>query len=99
MAANNAVNQLVLSEFTTRNNDSHQVLLDDHGVDVRPFLDEVLIGLGGLAKTVVAEIAAQDPLSTKVYDSIRAFRGKALNWMTFSEQTYLRAHALSESWS
>jgi len=97
-AANTAVNQLVLSEFTARNNDSLQVLLDDHGVDVRPFPDEVLIGLGGLAKTVVAEIAAQDPMSTKVYNSIRAFRGKALNWMTFSEQAYLRARALGPSW-
>jgi TRAP-type mannitol/chloroaromatic compound transport system substrate-binding protein len=97
-AANTAVNQLVLSEFTARNNDSLQVLLDDHGVDVRPFPDEVLIGLGDLAKTVVAEIAAQDPLSTKVYDSIRAFRKNALNWMTFSEQAYLRARALGPSW-
>ncbi len=97
-AANTAVNQLVLSEFTARNNDSLQALLDDHGVDVRPFPDEVLIGLGGLAKTVVAYIAAQDPLSTKVYDSIRAFRKNALNWMTFSEQAYLRARALGPSW-
>ena len=93
-AANRAVNLAVLSEFQARNNDSLDVLINEHGVVLKKFPDEVLDGLGGLAGQVLTELADQDPLSREVLDSILDFRRKLIAWTKVSEQSYMTARLL-----
>lgn len=93
-AANTAVNQLVLSEFVTRNNTSLATLKSKHGVNVIKFPDEVLNGLGGLAGEVMSDLTSKDPLSKEVFNSIVKFRKDAIQWSRLSEQTYLAARDL-----
>ncbi len=93
-AANRAVNVTVLSEFQARNNDSLDQLIKKHGVVLKRFPDEVLNGLGRLAGEVLSELANQDPLSRKVFDSILEFRRKAISWAKVSEQSYMTARLL-----
>ncbi len=92
--ANRAVNLAVLSEFQARNNDSLDVLINEHGVVLKQFPDEVLNGLGGLAGEVLTELADQDPLSREVLDSILEFRRKLIAWTKVSEQSYMTARLL-----
>jgi len=93
-AANAAVNQMVLSEFVARNNAALATLINKHGVVLKKFPDPVLNGLGGLAGTVMNDLASKDPLSRKVMDNILAFRKDAISWTARSETAYTSARAL-----
>ncbi len=92
--ANRAVNQTVLSEFVARNNESLKTLIQDHGVVLKKFPDEVLIGLGTLSGQVMDELASNDPLSRKVMDSLLRFRENAAAWTNNSEAAFGAARAL-----
>jgi TRAP-type mannitol/chloroaromatic compound transport system substrate-binding protein len=93
-AANMAVNVSVRSEFIARNNDSLETLVDEHGVQVRKFSDEVLVGLGNLAGEVLNDEASADPLAREVMDSLLNFRKSAMNWAGMSEQAFMAARLL-----
>ncbi|GAB4281669.1 MAG: hypothetical protein Kow0092_36850 [Deferrisomatales bacterium] len=81
----------MLSEFDAKNNDSLQELVNEHGVQLRRFPDEVLKGLRKLAEEVVQEVADSDPAAKKVYESYKAFRKKIDPWTDISERTYMDA--------
>ena len=92
--ANRAVNQTVLSEFTARNNDALDKLINEHGVELRPFPNEVLAGLGRLSGEVMNDLASQDDVSREVMDSILAFRETAKAWSMVSEEAFSSARGL-----
>ncbi|MCZ6720124.1 MAG: TRAP transporter substrate-binding protein [Proteobacteria bacterium] len=92
--ANRAVNQLVLSEFVTRNNAALNVLIEEHGVELKRFSDEVLQALGALSSEVLQDLTAGDAPSREVFESLLRFRKDAMRWSTISEKTYLEARAL-----
>ncbi len=93
-AANTAVNQIVLSEFTARNNSALQTLVTKHKVQLRKFPDSVLNGLGKLAGQVMNDLASNDPLSREVMDDYLKFRREALAWSSRAEGSYLPARLL-----
>ncbi len=93
-AAHGAVNQLVLSEFVARNNESLSQLVNKHGVILKKFPDSLLNRLGELSGQVINDLASQDPLSREVLDNILKFRKDAIAWSKISEQTYLAARSL-----
>ena len=91
--ATRVANQDMLAEFTARNNRALQTLVEEHGVELRRFPDDVLARLRTLSDEVVAEVAASDEMSRKVYDSFTAFRDEAMAWHDVSERAYLNARA------
>ncbi len=91
--ATRVANQDMLAEFTARNNRALQTLVEEHGVELRRFPDDVLTRLRTLSDEVVAEVAASDEISRKVYDSFTAFREEAMAWHDVSERAYLNARA------
>ena len=91
--ASRIANQDMLAEYTTRNNQALQTLVNEHNVDLRRFPDEVLDKLRALSDEVVGEVAEKDPLSKKVYDSFVQFRDQAKAWHAISEQAYLNARS------
>ncbi|MCA6062076.1 TRAP transporter substrate-binding protein [Thalassolituus marinus] len=89
--ATKAINEDMLSEFTMRNQNALVELKEKHGVDVRPFPDEVLKKLQMLSDEVVAEVAQTDDMTRKVYESFRTFRDKVRAYHAVSEQAYINA--------
>ncbi|MBD3671037.1 MAG: TRAP transporter substrate-binding protein [Gammaproteobacteria bacterium] len=83
-----------LSELTARNNAALDDLVNKHGVQVLKFPDEVLKQIREVSEQVVAEVAENDPMSKKVYDSYIQFREQAMAWHDVSERAYLNARAL-----
>ena len=79
----------MLAEYTARNNTALQTLVNEHNVDVREFPRPVLDKLRTISEEVVAEIAAQDALSAKVYESYQTFRKQVVAWHDISERTSL----------
>ncbi len=90
-AACRIANQDMLADFTAKNNNALEQLVNEHNVDLRPYPDEVLAKLRELSDQVVAEEAAKDPMTQKVYDSFIQFRDQAIKWHEVSEQAYLNA--------
>ncbi|MDX1610467.1 MAG: TRAP transporter substrate-binding protein [Halofilum sp. (in: g-proteobacteria)] len=91
--AGRVANQDMLADFTARNNQALQTLIDKHGVELRRFPDGVLNRLRSLSEEVVASVAEQDEMSKKVYESFRKFRTQAIAWHDISERAYLNARA------
>ena len=90
-----AANDDMLSEFTARNSHALKTLVDDHGVQLRRFPDALLAQIGEVSAEVVAEIAGQDPFSSRVYRSFDAFRKNSIAYTRISEQAYTQARALT----
>jgi len=91
--ASRIANQDMLAEYTTRNNQALQTLVNEHKVDLRRFPEEVLQKLRALSDEVVAEVADKDPMSKKVYESYKLFRDQVMAWHEVSEKAYLDARA------
>ncbi len=89
-----AENDVVLAEFNARNSDSLDTLVGEHGVQVRRMSDEILHAIGEASGQVIAEVAAEDAFTGRVYESFIAFRKKAIAFSKFSDQAYWSARLL-----
>lgn len=86
--ATRAVNQDMLDEYTARNNQAMQKLINEHGVKVRPLPDDVLVALKAATAEVMAKKSAEDPMFKKVYESYQAFYEGVREYHKLSEQAY-----------
>lgn len=84
----------MLANFTAENNKALRALVEEHGVVLKRFPDEVIRTLRELSQQVVAEEAAKDPLTQKVYQSFTDFNKQVLDWHRVSEQAYLNARTM-----
>ena len=83
------------AEYAIQNSRALKTLIDQHGVKLQRFPDELLTQIGTVAGEVVKEVGTQDPMTTKVYESFMDFRSIALGWTKIGEQAYLNARTLS----
>jgi TRAP-type mannitol/chloroaromatic compound transport system substrate-binding protein len=84
-------NQDMLAEFTARNPVALKQLVEQHGVQLRAYPDDVLKELRKVSAEVVAEVAAGDPLSKKVYDAYTAFLETSRPYTAITELAYVKA--------
>ena len=94
MMACKAVNMDMLSDYTAKNNQALDTLVNKHGVKLMPLPDDVLRKLKQLSDEVVLELANKDPMAKKIYTSFSQFRTQVTQWSTLSEQAFLKARAL-----
>lgn len=91
--ASEAANQYMLSEYTARNNQALETLVNKHKVKIRRLPDDVLDQLLKLSTQVVEELAQKDNMTKKIYASLDKFRQQSITWHALSEQAYLNARA------
>ncbi|VAW66457.1 TRAP transporter solute receptor, unknown substrate 6 [hydrothermal vent metagenome] len=84
------VNMDMISEYTTRNQQALETLVNKHKVKVLALPDEVLTTLQTLSDQVISEIAAQDKMAKKVFTSFKAYRDQVKKWTAISELAYLQ---------
>jgi TRAP-type mannitol/chloroaromatic compound transport system substrate-binding protein len=80
-----------LIDRTARNGAALASLVQEHGVQLRQFPENVLRELAKVSDQILRERASQDKLSQEVFDSIIQFRQKASPWAMVSLQPFLRA--------
>ena len=85
----------MVSEFMARNATALAQLQADENVELRKFPDDVLTGLKELTYTVVEELAVDDPVFARVWNSAREFMAVSQPWQAISEQAYLATQASS----
>jgi len=93
-AACRETNELVLAEFTARNQVSLRQLVEDHGVELLRFPDDVLTRLGQLTERVIVEAAAADPMLARVAESYATFQRESRGWRAVSTDAFVDARAL-----
>ena len=81
-----STNQAMLDEYTKRNADALDTLVNEHGVELRRLPDSVLDRLRDISMDVLEETAAANPLNREVWDSMQAFREKVNAWHAISEK-------------
>ncbi len=90
-AANYALNR---ARGHVRNMEALPTLLEEHGVQLRKFDDDILRAFGKASGEVVAEAGASDPFTRRVYDSYMKFREASRKWSNISVRAYLNAREL-----
>lgn len=84
-----ASSQEMLDEYTARNNDALQSLVNEHGVELRRLPEDVLRALWAGSQEAMRELVANDPMAAKVYESYRDFYKGVRNYHHISEQAYI----------
>ncbi len=77
-----------LAQFNAENVKALKVLRADERIKILRFNDELIKTFGKLSKEVLADTAAKDPLTRKVYDSYTAFLAGIMDWGELSETGY-----------
>jgi TRAP-type mannitol/chloroaromatic compound transport system substrate-binding protein len=90
-AASRAANQMMLDEYTARNNNALRQLIDVHGVQLRRLPDDVLAALWRGSEQAMQDLVAKDPMAAKVYASYKAFYDGVRSYHHISEQAYINA--------
>ena len=85
-----ATNVRMLSEFTAANLESQRVLVERHGVQLRPFPAEVFREMLRHSDDVVRATARAGDLARRVFESWQRFRNEARARNPYAEQGYLR---------
>ena len=84
----------MLAEYSARNPVALQTLIEKHGVELRPYPNDVIAKLKQIATEVVAEIAQKDGFSQRVFASYQKFLRQSIAWSRVSELAYLKARDL-----
>ncbi len=83
-----------LAEFNRYNTESLHSLIEQHGVKLRQFSDEIMTELGRLSGEVVREAGMSDEFTQQVYDSFMKARADSMSWSRISEEGFLNARRL-----
>jgi TRAP-type mannitol/chloroaromatic compound transport system substrate-binding protein len=84
-----AANMDMFADFEARNGQALQTLIQEHGVELRPFPDEVLAELRQASIEVVEEQAATDEMSGKVWASMKSFMEQVKPWTEIGSQYFV----------
>jgi TRAP-type mannitol/chloroaromatic compound transport system substrate-binding protein len=83
-----------LADFTYHNADSFRPLLDEEGVELRTWPDDVVRALAEQSEIVLAELAEASELARETYDSFIAYRAKADEFARASDQRMYEMRAI-----
>lgn len=79
------------SEYEAQNARALKTLIEEHGVKLRRFSDDILAEMGRVAGEVLADVAAGDELTGEIYRSYRASMGRTARWGEISERAFAAA--------
>ncbi len=93
-AACTAEANYTVSEFTAGNNIAQTTLVEEHGVTIGNFPDDVVKTAFANAIEVVRETAEEGDVAKRIFDSWWSFRTDAVKRAPYAEQGYMNNRAL-----
>ncbi len=90
-AACRQANDDLLAEYEARNATQLMSLTEEHGVELRQFPTAVMDKLRTISTQVLEEIAANDPMSGRILESLNTFKKRNQRWRQISDVAYLEA--------
>ncbi|WP_282611204.1 TRAP transporter substrate-binding protein [Pelagibius sp. Alg239-R121] len=88
-AACSAAANETFADFTYHNSVSLDPLVEEHGVILREWPDEVVIALGKATNDVIEDLAATDAMTKKVHASYSSYLQDARKWSAVGDQRFL----------
>lgn len=85
-----AANDDMLADYTARSQAALETLVNEHGVTLHALPEDVLSRLREASREVMAEVAGDDPLALRIYDSYTAFQEGAVRYTAITDQAYLQ---------
>ncbi len=86
-----AENDFMAAEYNARNGAALKKLIAEDGVELHRFPDEVWNQIAKISEEVVADVAGDDALGKKIYESYFKFRKDVAGWSKLSDLTYMEA--------
>ncbi len=80
--------ELMMSEVNANNGTYLKRLVDEHGVELREFSDEIFESFGEAAEGVTEETRAHSDLANRIVDSFEAARSNVAGWLKLSDVAY-----------
>ncbi|MEJ8566961.1 TRAP transporter substrate-binding protein [Elongatibacter sediminis] len=84
-----AVTTDMYADFEASNGEALRTLVEDHGVELLAFPDDVLAELRGHTFDILDELAAEDAMVRETWDSFRAYMNTVRRWTDVSERYML----------
>jgi TRAP-type mannitol/chloroaromatic compound transport system substrate-binding protein len=91
-----ATNLFILSKFQAINNGALQKLVNEHGVKLRKYSDELVTAIGARAAELLPQIASKSPEGIELYNHIIGFRKGMTEWSSYAEADYLNARTAAD---
>ena len=88
-----AENDYMYAEFTAKNSDALDMLVNRHNVRLERFSRTLYRAFAETSETVLKEVGAMGEMESKIYRNFIEFREKALRWTALSDLGYARARA------
>ena len=89
--ATKAVNQDTLDEYLARNNQALTELVEVHGVELRKLPDDVIEEFRAISDEILSDLAEEDEVIGKVYDSYIEFKNNVTEYHKISEDSFIEA--------
>ena len=89
--ATKAVNQDTLDEYLARNNQALTELIEVHGVELRKLPDDVIEEFRVISNEILSDLAKEDDVIGKVYDSYIEFKNNVTEYHKISEDSFIEA--------
>ena len=83
-------NSVMMSEYNANNGDALAQLINEQGVKLRKFNDDVYDSFGEAAEEVFAEVQAHSKLAKRIHQSFVKSRASVGGWAKISDQEYVR---------
>ena len=90
VAACREENAMQMAETNANNGTYLTRLINDHGVELRRFNDDVYDAFGGAAEEVFAEARSHSDLANRIYESFAAARADVGRWMLLADAGYVQ---------
>ncbi len=88
-AASSMENDVMMSEFNAKNGASLQRLIDEQGVELRQFSDDIYDAFGRASEEVYEEVKAHSDLAARIHESYRVARDELGSWTKLADQAYV----------
>jgi len=92
-AASATENDIMFAEFTSNNARALNTLVNDHGVQLKPFSQDILTRLAEVSADVLTETAQSDELTGRIFKSFSDARTEGIRWGEIAEQAFMNARS------
>lgn len=91
--ATTAVSSMMADQFRAQNSNAYATLIEEHGVDVRQFPDDLSAELYDVSQQVIDELGQSSEIGQRILASYRAFEAQIKDYQDISEEAYIRIRA------
>lgn len=88
-AASSMENDVMMSEYNAKNGASLAQLINNNGVELREFSDEIYDSFGRASDEVFSEVVAHSDLAARIHASFLKAREEVGGWTNISDQAYV----------